>query len=297
MAKYFTQRDLDGSISYNNNDTSQRGTIRIGSTLVSIPGGTSVIIKDARFNSDGVLVVKTDDGRRDGYGLQTHFIFGPHYGDSITEYNHSCSKPSSRLSDYNRAVQAARQEREGSSRGSSSSSSSASNAGALVAGAAVGSSLIQGIANLREQKKLEKKQAEETARQQREEYMEESMRQIKEQIEMEEEMEAYERKALLESMTPEERKAFLLEERKEKKRQEELEKREAEEYERKQAIEDAKRKKVNLIFYPVLFGLIIILHVWFYMDDNFEWWQAALWGLLTLVIGAIALIVKMFVDD
>ena len=295
MAKYFSQRDLDGSISYNNNDMSQRGTIRIGSTLVSIPGGTSAIIMDARFNSDGVLVVKTDVGTPKGQNLQTHFIFGPRFGDCITEYNHSCSKPNSRLSDYNREVQAARQEREGTSGSSSPSSSSA---GAMAAGAAIGTSLIQGIANRREKKKLEKMQDEEIARQQREEEMEESIRQLNEQIKMEEEMEAYERKALLESMTPEERKAFLLEERREKKKQEEQRKREAEEEDRKQAIEDAKRKKVNLIFYPVLFGLIIILHIWFYMDDDFEWWQAALWGLLTLITGGIAIFIKLFfIDD
>ena len=123
MARYFTQRDLDGSISYDNNNSSRRGQIYIGPTLVSIPGGTANQIQYAAFNSDGALVVKTDTGMNNGMNLQTHFFVGPR--DVFTEYNHSCSKPNSRLSDYNRAVQAARQEREGGSSSSSSSQSAA----------------------------------------------------------------------------------------------------------------------------------------------------------------------------
>lgn len=334
MAKYFSQRDLDGTISYNNNDTGQKGTIRIGSTLVSIPGGTAATIMDARFNSDGVLVVKTDMGTHKGMDLQTHFIFGPRFGDCITEYNHSCSKPNSRLSDYNREVQAARQEREGTSGSSSSSSSSASSATAFGAGAAVGTGLIQGLVNRREKKQLEALQAEEEKRQKEEEWQqmqdeweerdaqrqaerEEKKRIKKEQQKMKEqlilkqkEMEEYNRKVLLESMTAEERKAFLLQEREEKKKEEERKQQVAAEKERKAAEEKKriaeeketkkkKRLKFNLIFYSVLFGLIIILHLWFYLDDDFEWWQAALWGLLTLVVGAIALVIKLFkkIDD
>lgn len=298
MAKYFTQRDLSGSISYSN-DGDRRGKISIGSTLVSVPGGTAVRIMDARFNSDGVLVVKTDDGASNGMNLQTHFIFGPRYGDCITEYNHSGSKPNSRLSDYNREVQAARQEREGARGGSSSSSSGASSAAAFGAGAAVGTGLIQGLVNRSEKKKLEKFQTEEAARQE-EADREERKRQLKEQEEMEEqielqqkEMEAYERKALLESMTSEERKAFLLQEREEKKKKAEREKQEEADRRKEWEADRAKERKINLIFYPLVLGLVVILHLWFWLDDDFEWWQASLWGLLTLVVGGVSIYVKV----
>lgn len=111
MAKYFTQKELDGSISVDGN----RGTIEIkchpGSTLISVPGGSGIQILDAHFNSDGALVVRTDTGTNNGYNQQTHFFLGRNV--VYTEYNHSCSQPASRQSDYNREVQAAQNERNG----------------------------------------------------------------------------------------------------------------------------------------------------------------------------------------
>ncbi len=300
MARYFTQRELNGSIRYDNSDSDHRGTIWLDERVITVPGGTAAKIIDARFNSDGALVVKAEIiGSNNGYNQQTHFFVGPH--EVFTEYNHSCNKPNGRLSDYNRAVQAARQEREGGSSSNSSSSGSSNGAGAFAAGAAIGTGLVQGLVNRREKKQLEKFQAEEAKRQQETERAE-RMQQLKEEADMEEqlelkqkEMEAYERKALLESMTPEERKAFLLNEREEKRKEEERKKREDEELEKKMKEEEARDRKINLIFYPIVFGLIIIFHLWFWMDDDFEWWQASLWGLLTIVIGVVAIIVKWII--
>lgn len=331
MARYFTQRELNGSIRYDNSDSGHRGTIWLDERVITVPGGTAAKIIDARFNSDGALVVKAEIiGSNNGYNQQTHFFVGPH--EVFTEYNHSCNKPNGRLSDYNRAVQAARQEREGGSSSNSSSSGSSNGAGAFAAGAAIGTGLVQGLVNRREKKQLEKFQAEEERRQreeemlqrqeeweaeaaQREAELEEQKRIQKEQQEMKDqlalkqkEIEAYDRKVLLESMTPEERKAFLLHEKEEKRKEEERKQRAAEERERKAAERkklekeenEAKAKKnlrFNLIYYPVVVGLVIIFHLWFWMNDDFEWWQACLWGLLTLAVGGLAIFIAFFVRE
>ena len=309
MARYFSQEQLDGSIKIDNSHVDHRHieiTHARGYTIVTLPDSMWNTIISAQFNSDGVLVVHAEYSFGHIKKLRrTYFVFRPDSFNTIYEDDQFCNKPasnSSQLSRYNKLVLEARQEREGAKgvkEGASSSSGSASNAAAFGVGAAVGTALIKGIVNRREKKKLEKNQAEEAARQQKEAENEERKRQFKEQAEMaeqielkEKEMEAYERKALLESMTPEERKAFLLQEREEKKKKEQEEKQEQKEWEEKMKVREAKKRKINLIFYPILLGLVIILHLWFWIDDDFEWWQASLWGLLTLGVGGLVVFIK-----
>ena len=42
-----------------------------------------------------------------------------------------------------------------------------------------------------------------------------------------------------------------------------------------------------LIGWITIFIIVVALHVWFYVDDYFEWWESMLWGGGTLVVGAI----------
>lgn len=52
----------------------------------------------------------------------------------------------------------------------------------------------------------------------------------------------------------------------------------------------------SLIGILVISIIVIALHVWFYVDDDFEWWESMLWGGGTLVGGIILSIIVSFVD-
>ena len=67
----------------------------------------------------------------------------------------------------------------------------------------------------------------------------------------------------------------------------------------RKALKRQRAKKAD----KVLIGIIIIsiiviaLHVWFYVDDDFEWWESMLWGGGSLLGGYIMANLVALIDD
>ena len=55
-------------------------------------------------------------------------------------------------------------------------------------------------------------------------------------------------------------------------------------------------KAINILFYILTIVAIIGLHIWFYVDIDFEWWQSILWGAFTLLCGGVIIFVKLNYD-